>query len=44
MDPEKPGKQLDAKKGRPHNIIIIYYNTKILQEETCKQAIWKNNY
>ena len=32
------------KKGRPHNIIIIYYNTKILQEEACKQAIWKNSY
>ena len=32
------------KKGRPQNIIIIYYNTKILQEEACKQAIWKNSY
>ena len=31
---EKRGKQLDAiKKERPHS--IIYYDTKILQEETC---------
>ena len=29
------------KIGRPQS--IIYYNTKILLEETCKQAIWKNS-
>ena len=41
---EKRGKQLDAKKniGKPHS--IISYNTKILKEETCKRATWKNSY
>ena len=41
---EKLGKQLDAKKkkkkkkkGRPHSMIC--YNTKFLQEKTCKQTI-----
>ena len=27
------------KIGRPHS--VIYHNTKILKEETCKRAIWK---
>ena len=30
------------KIGRPQS--VIYYNTKILQEETCKEAISKKNY
>ena len=30
---------MQKKIGRPHS--IIYYNTRILQEETCKWAIWK---
>ena len=31
---------MQKKIGRPYT--IIYYSTKILQEETCKQAISKN--
>ena len=49
LDPEQPGswktwKTAGCKKKieRPHS--IIYYNIKILQEETCKQTIWKNSY
>ena len=49
LDPEKPDSwktwETDGCKkkiGRPQS--IIYYNTKILKEETCKWAIWKNSY
>ena len=46
-DPEKPGswkawETVGCKKKIVRLHIIIYYNTKILQEETCKPAIWKN--
>ena len=41
LDPEKLGKQLDAKEkkkiGRPHS--IIYYYAKILEKVTCKLDI-----
>ena len=33
---------MQKKIGIPHS--IIYYNTKILKEETSKQTIWKNSY
>ena len=35
--------QKEKKKiGRPHS--MIYYNTKFLQEKTCKQTIWESSY
>ena len=32
------------KKKRLKKDHIVYCNTKILQEEACKRAIWKNSY
>ena len=44
LDSWKTWETVRSKKmiGRPHN--IIYHNTKILKEETCWRAIWKNSY